>query len=172
VGRTTTIDTDKKVLLAVRAHIRHCFTDYHKLLKETGDRTASRKEIFGKVRDIETLWGIEPNTGTREQIERRKRNRPGRTRTKGSKDSQASSSSVQRTTKAAPVKKAIPRGRPVTRSSRGTAQEPALEKARDIWVEIDGVLELVDEDDAVSTDFETSSGESDYESDLGDYSDS
>ena len=59
----------------------------------------------------------------------------------------------------------------MTRSSRATAQETTREKARDTWIEIDGVLELVDEDDAVSTDFEASSDESGDESDLGEYSD-
>lgn len=120
------------------------------------DRTASRKEIFGKVIEIETLWGGQPKARAED------RKHVGHQRAKFSKDSKASSSSAQRATKAVPVKTAIPRSR-ATRSSRGTTQEPTREKARGIWVEIDdGLLELVDEDDAISTDFDASSEESDY----------
>ncbi|KAL1892003.1 hypothetical protein Sste5346_007347 [Sporothrix stenoceras] len=42
VARTSTLDEDQRVQLAVRAHIRHRWTDYDKILRE-GDKIKGRK---------------------------------------------------------------------------------------------------------------------------------
>ncbi|MCJ1434170.1 hypothetical protein MMC27_003537 [Xylographa pallens] len=64
VGRTTTLDEDRKVKLAVEAHIRHNFTPYEKLLRERkeGDlsddrrREKARAIIRPKILEILAQW--------------------------------------------------------------------------------------------------------------------
>ncbi|PTB69173.1 hypothetical protein BBK36DRAFT_1113928 [Trichoderma citrinoviride] len=60
VGRTGTLDSDKKAHLAVQAHVRHCHTDYDKLTKETRDREAARRAIRDKVSKLLVEWGGKP----------------------------------------------------------------------------------------------------------------
>ena len=68
VGRTTTLDEDSKVRLAVEAHIRHKFTPYEKLLRERKDddladdrlRKRARASIRPKVLEILAQWGSNP----------------------------------------------------------------------------------------------------------------
>ncbi|KAM7192763.1 DUF2293 domain containing protein [Naviculisporaceae sp. PSN 640] len=154
VGTRTTIDTDKKVGLAVRAHIRHCHTNYHKLLEETGDREASRKMIFDQVKDIEVCWGAQATKVDERQPF-------GRDATKKGRPESVSSSTVRRT-------------QPNPRATKATTHRRMLAgpmrtgvKTADAWIEADEVLELVDEDEAVETDTESSD-----ESDWSEYSDS
>lgn len=153
VGTRTTIDTDKKVGLAVRAHIRHCHTDYHRLLEETGDRNASRKMIFDQVKEIEMRWGAQPPKVDERQPfghEAPKKERPGR----GSSSTGRKTQPNPRTTKATTHRRMLA-------GSTRTRGEIA-----DAWIEADGVLELVDEDEAVETDSESTD-----ESDWSEYSD-
>ena len=64
VGRTTTLNEDRKVKLAVEAHIRHNFTPYEKLLRERKDgdlpddrcRENARATIRPKVLEILAQW--------------------------------------------------------------------------------------------------------------------
>ncbi|TFB07379.1 hypothetical protein CCMA1212_000427 [Trichoderma ghanense] len=59
VGRTGTLDLDKKAYLAVQAHVRHCHTDYDRLT-ETRDREAARRAIRDKVSELLVEWGGKP----------------------------------------------------------------------------------------------------------------
>ncbi|MCJ1377804.1 hypothetical protein MMC17_000900 [Xylographa soralifera] len=68
VGRTTTLDEDRKVKLAVEAHIRHNFTPYEKLLRESKDgdvaddrrRERARAIIRPQVLEILAQWSSGP----------------------------------------------------------------------------------------------------------------
>ncbi|KAK1251696.1 hypothetical protein MKX07_007175 [Trichoderma sp. CBMAI-0711] len=60
VGRTATLDLDKKAYLAVQAHVRHCHTDYDRLTKESRDRDAARRAIRDKVSNLLVEWGGKP----------------------------------------------------------------------------------------------------------------
>ncbi|KAK0646721.1 hypothetical protein B0T16DRAFT_304031, partial [Cercophora newfieldiana] len=57
VGRTSTVDLEEKVKLAVRAHIRHCHTPYDALLKESGSRQRARDEVLQRVNEVAIQWG-------------------------------------------------------------------------------------------------------------------
>ncbi|KAI0835802.1 hypothetical protein F5Y06DRAFT_275441 [Hypoxylon sp. FL0890] len=63
VGRTGTLDLAKKANLAVRAHIRHRHTDYHKLLADKISRGDARVQISKKVDDIAVEWGYKSKPG-------------------------------------------------------------------------------------------------------------
>ena len=75
VGRATRLDEEKRIELAVNAHIRHQFTDYEIHLKERrkigngspNPRTEARQRVIGQVTRIAESWrpdvhnaGIEP----------------------------------------------------------------------------------------------------------------
>lgn len=57
VGRTSTLDVTYKVILAVRAHIRHQKTDYHMLLRGGMERDVARKEVEAEINRIGKAWG-------------------------------------------------------------------------------------------------------------------
>ena len=75
VGRVTRLDEEKRIRLAVNAHIRHRFTDYEihlKARRKIGNgnfnpRTEARQRVIGQVTRIAESWrpdahnaGIEP----------------------------------------------------------------------------------------------------------------
>ena len=57
VGRTGKLDVQRKVHLAVRAHIRHCETDYDMLLRTGVAREDARKQIEARIQDVCKAWG-------------------------------------------------------------------------------------------------------------------
>ncbi|KAK4465693.1 hypothetical protein QBC42DRAFT_336096 [Cladorrhinum samala] len=57
VGRTETISIERKVLLAVLAHIRHSNTEYDKLLKGGMSKEEARKKIRPKIIEVAKQWG-------------------------------------------------------------------------------------------------------------------
>ncbi|KAK0709169.1 hypothetical protein B0T26DRAFT_396965 [Lasiosphaeria miniovina] len=57
VGRTGTLTLNEKVKLAVRAHIRHCHTDYDKLLKQGENREVARAKILTEINEVASGWG-------------------------------------------------------------------------------------------------------------------
>ncbi|KAK9799183.1 hypothetical protein AB5N19_04732 [Seiridium cardinale] len=57
VGRTSKIDIEGKAKLAVKAHIRHCHTDYDKLLKQRVSRETARQLTLSKTRETVMAWG-------------------------------------------------------------------------------------------------------------------
>ncbi|MCJ1400912.1 hypothetical protein MMC11_004123 [Xylographa trunciseda] len=67
VGRTTTLDEDHKVKLAVEAHIRHTFTPYDSLLRERKEsniaedcrRERTRATVRPLIQDILAQWRSE-----------------------------------------------------------------------------------------------------------------
>ncbi|MCJ1393341.1 hypothetical protein MMC18_006214 [Xylographa bjoerkii] len=69
VGRTTTLDEDQKVKLAVEAHIRHNFTPYETLLRERKDgdqaddhrRERARATVKPQILEILASWGPQPS---------------------------------------------------------------------------------------------------------------
>lgn len=56
VGRTAMVSDEKKVLLAVEAHIRHVHTPYERLLEEGVGRREAREKVWGTVRAVEQTW--------------------------------------------------------------------------------------------------------------------
>lgn len=56
VGRTGKLDVRRKVHLAVRAHIRHCETDYDTLLRNGVAREDARKLVEAKIQDVFKAW--------------------------------------------------------------------------------------------------------------------
>ncbi|KAI1455439.1 hypothetical protein F4805DRAFT_476777 [Annulohypoxylon moriforme] len=59
VGRTGTLDLAEKASLAVRAYIRHNYTDYDDLLKSGVSREDARAQIYEKVDMMVLEWGGE-----------------------------------------------------------------------------------------------------------------
>ncbi|KAH8197143.1 hypothetical protein TruAng_008709 [Truncatella angustata] len=57
VGRTSKIDIEDKARLAVRAHIRHCHTDYDNLLKKGTNRDIARSQTVTNVDNTLKAWG-------------------------------------------------------------------------------------------------------------------
>ncbi|KAK0716442.1 hypothetical protein B0T21DRAFT_62191 [Apiosordaria backusii] len=58
VGRSTKIgELEDKVMLAVRAHIRHVHTDYEKLLRDGVSREEARQKVWGRVNEVAKEWG-------------------------------------------------------------------------------------------------------------------
>lgn len=63
VGRTGRIEMDEKVRFAVRAHIRHCHTDYDALLRtgaaaqRVGYQREARDAVGPKVNETARAWG-------------------------------------------------------------------------------------------------------------------
>ncbi|KAH0492921.1 hypothetical protein TgHK011_007848 [Trichoderma gracile] len=60
VGRTATLNLDKKAYLAVQAHVRHCHTDYDRLTKESRNRDAARRAVRNRVSKLLVEWGGVP----------------------------------------------------------------------------------------------------------------
>ncbi|KAF2826903.1 hypothetical protein CC86DRAFT_466688 [Ophiobolus disseminans] len=58
VGRTGSIPLEKKVLLAVIAHIRHKHTEYDALLRSGTEREAARKLTRKKIETTMRTWGF------------------------------------------------------------------------------------------------------------------
>lgn len=56
VGRTGRISDEKKVLLAVEAHIRHVHTPYETLLKDGVGRMKAREMVRGSILAVERAW--------------------------------------------------------------------------------------------------------------------
>ncbi|KAJ5345814.1 hypothetical protein N7452_003818 [Penicillium brevicompactum] len=56
VGRTGMISDDKKILLAVDAHIRHVHTPYEKLLDAGVGRKEAREQVWDSVKAVERAW--------------------------------------------------------------------------------------------------------------------
>jgi hypothetical protein len=66
VGRTTKLGDDERIELAVRAHIRHCRTDYDALLASGWDRESAREQVRGVVEHVLLIWrGADPQAGIR-----------------------------------------------------------------------------------------------------------
>lgn len=64
VGRTTRLEMQEKVFFAVRAHIRHFFTDYDAILRGKGvgaNKWEARKTIASQITSIAASWGEPPN---------------------------------------------------------------------------------------------------------------
>lgn len=57
VGRTGKLDVKRKVHLAVWAHIRHCETDYDKLLRSGVAREEARLQVEEKIKEVRKAWG-------------------------------------------------------------------------------------------------------------------
>jgi hypothetical protein len=57
VGRSSTVSLDKKVILAVIAHVRHKHTKYDSLLREGKARDDARKAIWKDMETILRAWG-------------------------------------------------------------------------------------------------------------------
>ncbi|KAK0623667.1 hypothetical protein B0T14DRAFT_407433, partial [Immersiella caudata] len=57
VGRTSMLDLEEKVRLAVRAHIRHRHTQYDTMLRSGMSREEARKQVIQGIIDVEKEWG-------------------------------------------------------------------------------------------------------------------
>lgn len=56
VGRSTTMSDERKMVLAVEAHIRHTHTPYEALLDKGLNRREARNAVWDTVRDIRNAW--------------------------------------------------------------------------------------------------------------------
>ncbi|RYP05313.1 hypothetical protein DL764_003911 [Monosporascus ibericus] len=57
VGRSGALDLERRVSLAVRAHVRHRRTDYDRLMRRSGfSRERARAETWPKVEEVMRLW--------------------------------------------------------------------------------------------------------------------
>lgn len=56
VGRTTRLEEEQKVTLAVEAHIRHMHTEYDHLLDSKIDRMLARDKVRERVKMIKNQW--------------------------------------------------------------------------------------------------------------------
>ena len=74
VGRATRLDEEKRIELAVNAHIRHRFTDYENHLKARGKigkgspspRTEARQRVIGQVTRIAESWRADAHNAGKE----------------------------------------------------------------------------------------------------------
>lgn len=62
VGRTGKLDARSKVLLAVRAHIRHCETDYDRLLRRGVPREEARRQVEPRIEEVYRAWRGPPRS--------------------------------------------------------------------------------------------------------------
>ncbi|TLD30850.1 hypothetical protein PspLS_02213 [Pyricularia sp. CBS 133598] len=62
VGRAGTMDMDKKVRLAVTAHIRHRHTDYDAMLSRGVPREEARTKVWGKIVEVADGWAGRPGS--------------------------------------------------------------------------------------------------------------
>lgn len=60
VGRSASAKIFNKstIILAVRAHIRHCYTDYDDLINKCYDKYDARKMVEDEISNIEKSWAI------------------------------------------------------------------------------------------------------------------
>jgi hypothetical protein len=63
VGRTGKLELDDKATLAVRAHVRHCHTDYDKLLRDGVQRKEARVRTLKQVEETVKAWGGKESSG-------------------------------------------------------------------------------------------------------------
>ena len=56
VGRTSLLDDRRKIELAVRAHIRHCETDYEELLASGAERDWASLSVQEEIEQIYRVW--------------------------------------------------------------------------------------------------------------------
>ncbi len=60
VGRSSMVELDGKIELAVRAHVRHSHTDYDRLMDEGWDREDARDEVRSEIGKVIEKWrGLE-----------------------------------------------------------------------------------------------------------------
>jgi hypothetical protein len=72
VGRAGTLTLRDRVKLAVRAHIRHLYTDYDQLLRQGVAKEVAREQVLEKLNSVAREWGgrairtaaVKPATGT------------------------------------------------------------------------------------------------------------
>jgi hypothetical protein len=57
VGRKRTVKDDRKIRLAVEAHIRHAHTEYKDMLEAGVDRQTARDRVWDSVQDLRDKWG-------------------------------------------------------------------------------------------------------------------
>ncbi|KAK4639806.1 hypothetical protein QC761_711620 [Podospora bellae-mahoneyi] len=69
VGRSTKIgELEDKVMLAVRAHIRHVHTDYEMLLREGVNREEARQRVWERVNEVAREWGAATRSLFRKRV--------------------------------------------------------------------------------------------------------
>jgi hypothetical protein len=75
VGRTGKLDVDTRAKLAVRAHIRHVYTSYDKLLRDGIEWEEAREKTLARIGEVAMLWGEQPTTfekGVKDRAERKR----------------------------------------------------------------------------------------------------
>ncbi|OXV10361.1 hypothetical protein Egran_01878 [Elaphomyces granulatus] len=61
VGRKRTVKDERKIRLAVEAHIRHAHTEYKDMLEAGVDRQTARDRVWDSVQDLRDKWGGSDN---------------------------------------------------------------------------------------------------------------
>jgi hypothetical protein len=74
VGRTGKLDLEEKVQLAVKAHIRHRYTNYDLLMDSRVSKGSARRQVWPKVQEVSLSWMDNSLESSRnENIKKRKR---------------------------------------------------------------------------------------------------
>ncbi|RKU44143.1 hypothetical protein DL546_004964 [Coniochaeta pulveracea] len=74
VGRTSKLDLEERVQLAVKAHIRHNCTDYDSLLRSNVPREEARRQVGPKVQEIARSWmGISLQPSQKAKVKKKKK---------------------------------------------------------------------------------------------------
>ncbi|KAJ0103825.1 hypothetical protein J7T55_000452 [Diaporthe amygdali] len=96
VGRAGKLNVHHKVRLAVRAHVRHCETEYDSLLKSGVAREDARQQVEPKIREVCLAWG--DGTSTKLGNPGKAQNRPARHDTKASQPKKQANQRISRKT--------------------------------------------------------------------------
>ncbi|KAK4152651.1 hypothetical protein C8A00DRAFT_44305 [Chaetomidium leptoderma] len=167
VGRTSRVDLEDRVHLAVRAHIRHVHTDYDHLLRQGASRAVAREKVWDRLNEVARQWGGRPLKPAAAVPAKERRGKKNKTR-KGSR---------RKTKTNGAVKKAVicgiransehtglrVRTRSMTSKLRSLRQEdtPMMDEGG-LDVDVDGFVEDADAQGVV---FTGSKDTSDYDSD-------
>ncbi|KAK3692009.1 hypothetical protein B0T22DRAFT_678 [Podospora appendiculata] len=156
VGRTVKMDLQHKVRLAVKAHIRHNYTNYDNWLKEGVGKSAARERAWVQLCEIARAWGDNDvnSQGTGPKFIERKRKSVKRGRSKTSHGSGRSGGKEMRATGKMAI--ALAAGgdfqSPGVRTRRMTRDAAELAEIIDISSDSDEGAEVFAEDEDGSSD--------------------
>ncbi len=132
VARTGTLSLEDKVRLAVRAHVRHCHTDYDRLLKDGVARDEARKEVLKKTLEVLKAWTGKARTGKARTAKTGivRRSVTGRLVRRASLDAAGKTKAILQ--KGSPRRPAVHKGK-TKRQPKQAEQEAEDDDESDVW---------------------------------------